>query len=102
MNSEKKRKTADLLTICIKAGKAVKGFDSSCEAVKNGSPCILTASDASEKTVKEAAYICGKYGAGLIRTELTKAEIGKLCGKDTAVLAVNDKGFSEAFGKIYK
>ena len=36
MNSEKKRKTADLLTICIKAGKTVKGFDSSMDAVKEG------------------------------------------------------------------
>ena len=28
MNSGKKQKTADLLSICIKAGKTVKGFDS--------------------------------------------------------------------------
>ena len=50
MSSEKKRKTADLLTICLKAGKSVKGFDSSMDAVKDGKAfCVLTASDASAK-----------------------------------------------------
>ena len=59
MSSEKKRKTADLLTICIKAGKTVKGFDSSMDAVKEGKAfCVLTASDASPKTVKEVDFVC--------------------------------------------
>lgn len=53
MSLEKKRKTADLLTICIKAGKAVKGFDSAAEAIKNNTAkCVIAASDASAKTVK--------------------------------------------------
>lgn len=98
MNS---KKTVNLLTICMKAGKTVKGFDSACDAVKNGTAfCILTASDASEKTVKEAGFICGKYSVPLIRTELSKNEIGQLCGKVTAVIAVCDKGFADGFIKI--
>lgn len=98
MNS---KKTANLLTICLKAGKTVKGFDSVCDAVKNGTAfCVLTASDASEKTVKEIAFICGKYSVPLFRTGLTKEEIGMLCGKITAVLAVCDKGFADGFAKI--
>lgn len=98
MNS---KKTANLLTICIKAGKTIKGFDSACDAVKNGTAyCILTASDASEKTVKEAGFICGKYSVPVIRTELSKNEIGQLCGKVTAVIAVCDKGFADGFIKI--
>lgn len=102
MSLDKKRKTADLLGICLKAGKAVKGFDSACEAVKNGSAaCILTASDASAKTVKEAGFIGGKYNVPVLVSELTKTELGTLCGKETAVLAVCDKGFAGAFIKIY-
>ncbi|MDE5620826.1 MAG: ribosomal L7Ae/L30e/S12e/Gadd45 family protein [Ruminococcus sp.] len=98
MNS---KKTANLLTICLKAGKTVKGFDSVCDTVKNGTAfCILTASDASEKTVKEISFICGKYSVPLFRTELTKEEIGILCGKITAVLAVCDKGFADGFAKM--
>lgn len=50
MSLEKKRRTADLLTICFKAGKAVKGFDSAVEAVKSSTAkCVITASDASGK-----------------------------------------------------
>lgn len=102
MNSEKKRKTADLLTVCFKAGKAIKGFDSAKDAVEGGKAfAALTASDASEKTVKEIRFVCGKYNIPVINTDLEKAEIGRLCGKDTAVIAVCDKGFAEGFKKIY-
>ncbi|MCM1505865.1 MAG: ribosomal L7Ae/L30e/S12e/Gadd45 family protein [Ruminococcus flavefaciens] len=98
MNS---KKTANLLTICIKAGKTVKGFDSACDTVKNGTAyCILTASDASEKTVKEMDFICRKYSVKLIKTELSKEDMGRLCGKVTAVIAVCDKGFADGFIKI--
>lgn len=103
MNSTKKQKTANLLTICLKAGKAVKGFDSACDAVKSGlAMCLLTASDASDKTSKEAEFISGKYGIPCIKTELEKAEIAVFCGKETAVLAICDKGFAEGFMKIHK
>ncbi|MBD5158820.1 MAG: 50S ribosomal protein L7ae [Ruminococcus sp.] len=98
MNSQR---TANLLTICIKAGKAVKGFDSACESVKNGTAyCILTASDASEKTVKETEFICKKYSVPVLKTRLSKEEIGNLCGKVTAVIAVCDRGFADGFIKI--
>ncbi|NLT08635.1 MAG: 50S ribosomal protein L7 [Ruminococcus sp.] len=101
MSLENKRKTADLLGICLKAGKAVKGFDSACEAVKNGSAvCLLTAADASAKTIKEAEFIGGKYNVPVLVSDMTKAEIGVLCGKETAVLAVCDKGFAGAFAKL--
>lgn len=101
MSSEKTRKTADLLTICLKAGRTVKGFDSAADAVKNGKAfCVLTASDASAKTVKEISFICGRQGVPVLETELEKAELGRLCGKDTAVIAVCDKGFADGFAKI--
>ncbi|MCM1132238.1 MAG: ribosomal L7Ae/L30e/S12e/Gadd45 family protein [Ruminococcus flavefaciens] len=101
MNSGKKQKTADLLTICIKAGKAVKGFDSAKEAVAGGSACcILTAVDISPKTLKEVRFMCGKSDIPVLVTELGKADTAVLCGKETAVIAVCDKGFAEGFGRI--
>lgn len=101
MSLEKKRRTADLLTICIKAGKAVKGFDSAVESVKsNAAKCVITASDASEKTVKETAFFCNKYNVPLLGSELSKEEIRTLCGKNTAVIAVCDIGFAGGFQKI--
>lgn len=101
MSSVQSRRIFDLLGICIKAGKAVKGFDSAIDAVKTGKAyCILTASDASDKTVKEIAFFCEKYGAKLLMTGLCKSDMGRLFHKDTAVIAVTDKGFARGFEKI--
>lgn len=101
MSSERKQKLINLLTVCIKAGKTVKGCDSVCNAIKEGSVCcVLTASDASEKTVKEIAFVCGKFNVPLIRTALTKDEIGRFTGKQTAVTAVCDKGFAAKFVEL--
>ena len=96
-----KQKTSDLLSICFKAGKAVKGFDSACEAAAKGkAKCILTACDASAKTVKEAEFYCKKYGIPMMRTELTKDDIGAVCRKQTAVIGICDEGFCKGFAKI--
>lgn len=101
MNSQEAKKTADLLTICNKARKTVKGFDSVCDSVKNGKAfCVLTASDASPRTLKEVNFVCGKEGVPVMDTGLTKDELAALCGKNTAVIAVCDKGFADAFGRI--
>lgn len=103
MNLEKNRKTADLLTVCFKAGKAVKGFDPAVEAMKKGSAhCIVTASDASAKTVKEIEFYCGKYGTVHLPSGLSKEEIGRLSGKAAAVIAVCDKGFADGFAKLLR
>lgn len=103
MNSEKTRKTADLLTVCFKAGKAVKGFDPAVESLKKGSAfCVITASDASAKTIKEAEFYCGRYGAAHLRSGLSKDDIKKLSGKSAAVIAVCDRGFAEGFAKLLR
>ena len=87
--------------MCIKAGKAVKGFDSVCESIKEGTAyCVLTASDTSEKTIKETLFICEKYSVPMLKTELSKDEMANICGKVTAVIAICDKGFANGFFKI--
>ena len=101
MSLEKNRKTADLLTICNKARKTVKGFDSVRACAEEGKAfCVITACDASPKTVKETEFVCGRCGDAVLPCGLSKEELGKLCGKATAVIAVTDKGFAEAFGRI--
>ena len=103
MNLEKNRKTADLLTICFKAGKAVKGFDPAIEALKKGMVyCIITALDASAKTVKEVEFSCDKYEAVHLPSGLSKDDIGRLSGKSAAVIAVCDKGFADGFAKLLR
>lgn len=102
MNSQKKQKTINLLTMCIKAGKIVKGNDSVCGEVGNGKAfCVMTAEDISEKTLKEISFICEKHKVPVLKTELTKEDMGHYTGKQTAVIAVCDKGFAGGFMKIY-
>lgn len=91
-------KTANLLTICRKAGKLVMGFDSvKEELIKGRAECILTASDTSPKTLKEVEFLCTKRGREVYKTDLTIAEISHLIGKNAAVIAVCDKGFAKRF-----
>ena len=101
MNSGKKQGINNLLSICIKAGRAVKGFDSAKEAVLNGKAyCVLTACDASGKTVKEIQFVCSGKNIPVIDSGLEKSEIARLCGKETAVIAVCDRGFAQGFSKF--
>ncbi len=101
MSSEKKQKTINLLTICIKAGKTVKGFDSVCEELKKGKAyCVICAGDASEKTIKEVEFMCGKYNACAVKTDIPKEVLGKFFGKQTAVIGICDKGFADGFIKL--
>jgi ribosomal protein L7Ae-like RNA K-turn-binding protein len=101
MNSN--QKIADLLTICIKAGKTVRGFDSVCDALKSGNVyCVMTASDVSAKTFKEVEFVCHKYNTPHIESGLSKEETGRFTGKQTGVIAVCDKGFAERFIQLCK
>lgn len=101
MNSEKKQKTINLLTVCIKAGKTVKGFDSVCAELRSGRVhCVLCACDASDKTVKETEFICGKKNIAVIKTGISKEETAVFLGKQTAVIGICDKGFADGFIKL--
>lgn len=101
MSSEQNRKIINLLTMCIKAGKTVKGFDCTADALKNGKAfCVITAADISARSLKEVSFLCGKYSVPLIRTGISKEELLVCTGKTTAVMAVCDKGFSDAFLRI--
>lgn len=101
MSLQQKQKIINLLTVCIKAGKTVRGYDSVCGAMKEGSAyCVLTASDISDKTLKETAFMCGKYNVPLVRTSLTKEDYGRFAGRPTAVTAVCDKGFAEKLAEL--
>lgn len=98
MSLQQKQKITNLPTICIKAGKLVKGYDSVCEALKGKLVYyVMTASDISAKTFKETEFMCRKYGTVLIPTELTKEDMERISGKQTAVAAVCNKGFADKF-----
>ncbi|MBQ7131849.1 MAG: ribosomal L7Ae/L30e/S12e/Gadd45 family protein [Oscillospiraceae bacterium] len=101
MNSNK---TLNLLTICAKAGRLTGGFEKSMTAVKDGkSGCILLASDVSEKTAKEARFVCQKYGdIPVFVGDFTASQAYIVLKKEYAVFSVNDKGFAAKFAEYAK
>lgn len=103
MNFDPKRKTADLLTICIKSGNAVFGFDMVSDAVRSKNAfCVMAASDTSGRTMKEISFICGKYGIPLIVSGFSKEDFSRFTRKTTALIAVCDKGFADRFIELNK
>jgi ribosomal protein L7Ae-like RNA K-turn-binding protein len=102
MNSEQLRtKALGLLGICIRAGKAVRGADPSAQAVSSGKAgCVITASDASERTVRGAENVCERYGVPHYRLPITVEDTERLFRKPAAVIAVCDKGFADGFARL--
>lgn len=91
----------NLLTMCIKAGKLLRGFDVSKEAVLGGEAvCIMTAAGISPKTLKEVNFICEKKkGVKVIELPFDMETIEINIGKKVGVMAVCDKGFAKKFSE---
>lgn len=83
-----------LLTICRKAGKLAMGLEPTKDAIYRGAAAgVLAASDASEKTRKEAAFFCSQAEIPLIVLPFTKADMGQMIGRASGVFGVCDDGF---------
>lgn len=92
-----KIKFFNLFTMCIKAGKLLKGFDISMDAVKSGDVfLVMTASDISPKTLKEVRFVCEKNkSVKMAELPFSIDELSMSIGKKAGVVAVSDKGFAD-------
>lgn len=89
-----------LLTICRRAGKLILGMDEVKSACRSGKACgVITASDTSEKSFREIAFVCKEEAVPLYRTEMTKDDIALALGKVFGIMAVVDNGFMKAAAK---
>ena len=89
-------KMINLLTVCRKAGKLILGFDIVKEAVLGGNAeCVLVARDISPKTLKEAEFYCSKKNIQIIKLNCDMDTFTGLFNRKTAIMAVNDKGFTK-------
>lgn len=85
-----------LFSMCRRAGKLCMGMDMVKNACANGEACgVYVASDISEKTLKEAKYICCKNGVKLYAADMDMQQIADTVGKRSGILAVCDKGFNK-------
>lgn len=86
-----------------KAGKLISGEDMCIESIRSGKAfLVLVAGDASLNTKKLFNDKCTYRNVTLKEFE-TKEILGKLIGKENrAVVAVVDKGFSDAMLKLFE
>jgi len=96
-------KALSLLGMCRKSGNLSCGHDASVGSIKSGKAklCILS-SDSSERLRKETAREIGFTGKDikLIISPYTMNEIGQATGLKSALITVNDEGFSSALIKL--
>ena len=104
MSEAQKRALASMLGICKKAGHAVCGTEQICEALRKKEKSIylaVCACDLSDNTKKRLNDKCTYYGAKIIFSELTAAELGTAVGKSgvTAAVGITDEGLAAAVKK---
>ena len=96
MNNDK----TGILTMCRKAGKLVMGMDMVKQACNEGSArAVFTASDISEKSLKEARFVCAKNEIPLYRLDMTMDDMWYGLGKKAGVIAMTDGGFAKSCAK---
>ncbi len=89
-----KRNWQGILSICRKSGRLAMGLEPAKDALVRGTAAgLLMASDASEKSKKEAYYFSAQAQVPCLTLPLSKGELGQYIGRACAVLAVCDEGF---------
>lgn len=99
MNSNK----MGLITMCRKAGKLKLGMDMVKNACKNGEAFgVFTASDFSEKSLKEIKFVCSRENIPVYSLGITMDDILYGLGKRVGVMAITDSGFCKSCIKDLK
>jgi ribosomal protein L7Ae-like RNA K-turn-binding protein len=97
------KKLIDTVTFCKRIGKLVIGFDLVKKAMSTGeAQLVLLSEDLSDKTKKEAEYLCRTFEMPWLMIPLTLDELWYLIGKRAGVLAVTDVVFAEKIHRIIK
>ncbi len=88
-------KTLGLLTICKKAGKLVMGMDPVKDSCNNFKAiCVLVTTDISDKSLKEAKFVCRNNQLPLLKLDVDMDEVWGSLGRKSAIMAVCDEGFA--------
>jgi len=92
-------KSLQLLGMAKKAGLlAVGGEDTAASARRRKAKLIITASDASDGTIRRAKANAESGGARYIAVPFTKFELGSITGRGSpGTIAFLDKGLADGF-----
>lgn len=84
------------LGLCKRAGRLVFGFETVKNAVLKGeAEVVFSATDLSQKTLKELVFLCETYELEHICTNYDMRTLGGAIGKLTGIIAVTDEGFAK-------
>ena len=95
-------KLIGLLGICRRSGHLAIGCDAVTGWIQHGKArAVGLTADLSVKTEKEIRFTAEKHPTTLLRTALTKEQVGQALGmqKPVGVVATDDRGFAAAFEK---
>ncbi len=93
-NPKAKQQIQNLLCICRKAGKLELGLEPTRKALRANRICgVLVCQDTSEKSRKEAKFMCSQVQVSCLDIPMTKIEVGQYIGTAAGVLGVLDGGF---------
>lgn len=86
------------LGLCRKAGALIIGFDAVAEVLKKGKAAgVLTASDVSDKTLKEIKFHAERYKVQVLPLPAVMDELKSVTGKRAGILAITDEGLFSLF-----
>lgn len=89
-----------ILSMSRKAGKLVMGMDMVKDACSVGNAkAVFTATDISEKSLKEVRYTCAKYDVKLYALGMNMDEVALGLGKRVGVVAMTDAGSAKSCAK---
>lgn len=90
-----------LVTMARRAGKLKMGMDMMKDACENGeAKAVVTATDISEKSLKEVKFVCKKHGVKIYSADMSMQDIGYDLGKRVGIMAVCDKGFAKKLSTL--
>ena len=89
------------MSLCKRAGRFLMGFDMVKQAVLDGrARLVVTASDLSDKTLKEIRRICEEWNVPLRKVPFTMDQLWMELNKRAGVAAIVDQGFADKLEKL--
>lgn len=105
MPDNREKKLLTYIGFASRSRNTAVGTDLALNAVRKapGKVCVVSASDASDRTKKQIRDKCLFYKTAHFEPNITSEELAKATGKASAVaaVAVTDKGLADAIAVLY-
>ena len=95
-------KLLSFLGLARRAGRLALGFDAASDAMLSGKcRLLILASDLSERTIRSITRTANQTQTRTIVSDISMNDLGCAIGKQTGIVAVNDKGFADKLETLF-